>query len=126
MKEAGKIDPKAQENQSRRIGLEQKLKEKVVDAKEDKTCHQKAKDALFATTGEPSLAPNHDDAARERVISGSHKDKKPVLAVQQEQASTKGHHSGRPHPPSCSAGGEDFAEGASNGGELNAQNAVRK
>jgi hypothetical protein len=32
MKEEGKIDPKAQENETRRIGLQDRLKEKVVDA----------------------------------------------------------------------------------------------
>lgn len=54
---AGKIDPKAQENQSRRIGLQSRLAEKVVDAKEDHGCQQKALKARFASNGEPSEAP---------------------------------------------------------------------
>lgn len=60
MKEAGKIEPKAVENTTRRIGLQDRLAEKVVDAKEDKSCHQRAKDARFTSTGEPSAAPQVD------------------------------------------------------------------
>jgi hypothetical protein len=37
MKEAERIDPKAQENQSRRIGLQDKLREDVEVPKEDPT-----------------------------------------------------------------------------------------
>ena len=35
-------------------------------------------------------------------------------------SSTKGNHSGRPHPPKQSAGGDDFAAGAFNGGGVGA------
>lgn len=41
-----------------------------------------------------------------------------VPVKQHGVASTKGNHSGRPHPPKQSAGGEDFAAGAENGGVL--------
>jgi hypothetical protein len=88
-----------------------------------------ARNAHFERTGEPSEAPDHDDAVRERVTSGSSGsksgNKKPVLAAQQEVASKKGTHNGRPHPPKQKAGGEDFDAGAANGGEVNAQNAKR-
>jgi hypothetical protein len=56
------IDPKAQENESRRIGHEAHTKEVVVDAKEDRSCHQKAKNDLFDRTGEPANAPRFEDA----------------------------------------------------------------
>ena len=56
MKET-KIDPKAQEVETRRIGLQDRLAEKVVDAQEDKSCHDRARKARFAATGEPEVAP---------------------------------------------------------------------
>jgi hypothetical protein len=52
MKSAGRIDAKAQENESRRIALEGRLKEKVVEAKEDTKAHDRARNARFAATGE--------------------------------------------------------------------------
>jgi hypothetical protein len=58
MKEAEKIDPKAQENQSRRIGLQDKLRQDVEVAKEDHDCLKRARAARFAATGEPSQAPS--------------------------------------------------------------------
>ena len=62
MKEQQKIDPKAQENQSRRIGLQDKLRQDVKVAKEDHDCLKRAKRARFAATGEPSQAPSASDA----------------------------------------------------------------
>jgi hypothetical protein len=56
MKDAPKIDPNAREVQTRRIGLQNRLKEKVVDAKQDPTAHKRARDARFAATGEPRKA----------------------------------------------------------------------
>jgi len=61
MKET-KIDPKAQENQSRRIGLQDRLREDVKDAKQDNDCLNRARAARFAATGEPSQAPAASDA----------------------------------------------------------------
>ena len=60
MKEAGKIDAKAQENESRRIGLQDRLKEKVVDAKEDTKAHDLARNARFAATGEGQCESSED------------------------------------------------------------------
>jgi hypothetical protein len=56
MKEETKIDPKSREVETRRIGLENRLKEKVVDAKHDPTAQKRARDARFASTGEPCEA----------------------------------------------------------------------
>ncbi len=87
-----------------------------------------ARNARFETTGEPSTAGNHDDAVRERVVSGSSGSKsghkKPVVSQQQEVASVKGHHNGRPHPPKFVMGGDENDHGE-NGGTLDAQNAKR-
>jgi hypothetical protein len=55
--EADKMDGQALENQTRRIGLQAMLSEKVVDAKEDHSCQQTALKERFAATGEPSEAP---------------------------------------------------------------------
>lgn len=67
-----------------------------------------------------------DAAVRERVTTstGGSKSgyKRGALTKQREEASVKGHHNGRPHPPSLKLGGDDNAAGASNGGEHNAQN----
>jgi hypothetical protein len=52
MKPAGKIDTKSQEVESRRIGLENRLKEKVLDAKEDTKAHDRARNARFEASGE--------------------------------------------------------------------------
>jgi hypothetical protein len=41
-----------QEHESLRRGHEARTKEKVVDAKEDKTAHDRARSARFASTGE--------------------------------------------------------------------------
>ena len=57
MKATGKIDPKAQEHESRRIGLQDRLKERVKDAVEDPACVKRAKQQRFDATGEPSEAP---------------------------------------------------------------------
>jgi hypothetical protein len=54
---AGVIDPKAVENTTRRIGLQSKLSEKVVNARENPIALGKARAARFTATGEPSLAP---------------------------------------------------------------------
>jgi hypothetical protein len=58
MKAAGKIDPKSREVETRRIGLQDRLAEKVVDAKEDSDCHRKARNDRFDITGEPSETPS--------------------------------------------------------------------
>lgn len=52
-----------QEHESLRRGHEAATKEAVVEAKADKTAHQRAKDARFAVTGEPSAAPFYEDVA---------------------------------------------------------------
>lgn len=59
MKEAERIDPKAQENQSRRIGLQDKLREDVKAPKEDPDCLERARAARFEATGEPKEAPSN-------------------------------------------------------------------
>jgi hypothetical protein len=56
MKEEPKIDPKAREVETRRIGLQDRLMEAVKDAKQDRTAQQRARDARFASTGEPCEA----------------------------------------------------------------------
>jgi hypothetical protein len=92
-------------------------------------CQEAARAGLFGSTHEVSEAPDHDDAVRERIVSGSSGsksgNKKPDVSKQQEAASVKGHHSGRAVPSKMKMGGDEF-DHASNGGELNAQNAVRK
>ena len=45
------------EVETRRIGLQDRLKEKVVDAKHDQSALDRARNARFAATGEPSEAP---------------------------------------------------------------------
>ena len=40
------------ENETRRLNLQSKLAEKVVDVREDKTAHKKARDTRFKATGE--------------------------------------------------------------------------
>jgi hypothetical protein len=81
---------------------------------------QSARRGLFASTGEVSEAPSHDDALRERLEMGSSGSKsghrKPDVSKQQEVASKKGEHNGRKHPKSEKACGCDYAAGASNGG----------
>jgi hypothetical protein len=63
MKE-GKVDSKAQENQARRIGLQDKLAEKVVQqAKNDQSALDRARATRFSTTGEPSKAPCAEEVA---------------------------------------------------------------
>lgn len=52
MKEAEKINPKAQQHESRRIWLQAQLNEKVVEARHDASAQKKARDARFARTGE--------------------------------------------------------------------------
>ena len=62
MKEAGKIDPKSQEVETRKIGNQARLAEKVVEkAPEDPGCLNRARDARFASTGEPEVAPSAAD-----------------------------------------------------------------
>lgn len=58
------IDPKAVENTSRRIGLQSKLAEKVVDATEDKQVQKTALSQRVKATGEPSAAPRFEDAGK--------------------------------------------------------------
>ncbi len=61
MKAADKIDPKAQEHESRRIGLQDRLAEKVVDTKHDQKALDAARKGRFDATGEPSQAPCYED-----------------------------------------------------------------
>jgi hypothetical protein len=56
MKDAPKIDPKSREVETRRIGLENRLKEKVVDAKHDPTAQKSALESRLNSTGEPRTA----------------------------------------------------------------------
>jgi hypothetical protein len=88
-----------------------------------------ARKAHLESAGAPSLAPNHDNAVTEaiktRSVGTKGSGKAEALVPQVKASSTKGHHSGRKHPVAEKAGGFDYA-GASNGGDLNAQNAVRK
>jgi hypothetical protein len=39
---------------ARRVGHEARTKEKVVEAKEDKSCHDQARKTRFGVTGEPA------------------------------------------------------------------------
>jgi hypothetical protein len=52
MKEQQKRNPKDQQHQSLRLGLEGRLKEKVVNAQHDASAQKKARNDRFATTGE--------------------------------------------------------------------------
>ena len=58
------IDPKAQENESRRIGLQQKLAEPVRKAVLDKSCQSAALKSRTNSNGEPLAAPRFEDAAQ--------------------------------------------------------------
>jgi hypothetical protein len=60
MKET-KIDPKSREVETRRIGLESRLKEDVKDAVEDPGCLESARKARFLANGEPEVAPTAAD-----------------------------------------------------------------
>jgi hypothetical protein len=62
MKQADKIDAKAPENASRRIGLQDRLKEDVKITKHDQGALNAARQRRFDTTGEPSTAPCYEDA----------------------------------------------------------------
>ncbi len=46
------------QDESRRIGHQARLAEKVVDATPNKDAHNSARNARFASNGEPSKAPN--------------------------------------------------------------------
>jgi hypothetical protein len=84
-----------------------------------------ARNAHIRRTGEPSKGPTHDDMVKEQAATAGRSDKDSTsvaLPAQQEVASVKGHHNGRPHPPAMKMGGDDYAAGAENGGEVNAQN----
>jgi hypothetical protein len=54
-----------QERESLRLGHEAATKESVVDAKEEKSCHQAAKNDRFEKTGEPNAAPRVDEVGQE-------------------------------------------------------------
>ena len=60
-----------QELESNRVGLQDRLKEDVKNAKEDKGCLERAKQARFASTGEPTEAPDLNDALNERAVTAS-------------------------------------------------------
>ena len=53
MKNETQIDPKAREVETRRIGTQNRLKERVADVRENAAC-KRARDARFAATGEPT------------------------------------------------------------------------
>lgn len=69
--EKARSNYEGQEHESLRLGHEADTKEAVVDAKENKSVHQKAKNDRFAVNGECSAAPDHDDAVRERAVTAS-------------------------------------------------------
>ncbi len=46
------------EVETRRLGLQGRLREDVKDAKQDNDCLKRARAARFAATGEPSQAPS--------------------------------------------------------------------
>jgi hypothetical protein len=83
-----------------------------------------AKANLQGRTGE-SKAQRSSDAVKEAIktrSAGTKSGNTPeALVKQQEQASVKGHHSGRPHPPKFVMGGDEN-DHASNGGTTNAVN----
>jgi len=60
-----------QETETRADGLQDRLKEKVIDAREDPDCLKRATQARLDSTHEPSRAPNLDDAVKERAVTGS-------------------------------------------------------
>jgi len=65
--------PKAgqREVETRRIGFQDRLKEKVVDAKHDQSALDRARQGRFKSTGEPSEAPGPDDVRAERAATAS-------------------------------------------------------
>jgi hypothetical protein len=68
----GRSNYEGQERESLRPATSQAaLAEKVRDVVEDKTVLNKARQARYNATGEPSRAPNHDDAVRERAVTAS-------------------------------------------------------
>ncbi len=60
-----------QERESLRLGHEAATRETVKGVVEDKNCHGKARSARFESTQEPSEAPDHDDAVKERAVTAS-------------------------------------------------------
>ncbi len=67
MKEQQKRDPKDRQHETLRLGTpESALAEKVVDAAENPDALDRARKALYATTGEATRLPNLDDAVAER------------------------------------------------------------
>jgi hypothetical protein len=58
MKPANKVNPKAIENTSLRLGLQDRLREDVRDAQENPGCLKAAKADRFSKTGEPEAAPS--------------------------------------------------------------------
>jgi hypothetical protein len=49
------------QDETRKIGNEARLKEKVVDATPDTKAHKAARNSRFASTKEPSKAPCYED-----------------------------------------------------------------
>jgi hypothetical protein len=60
-----------QECESVRKGTQARLKEPVRDAVLDKTAHSAARTAYLESAGAPNLSPDHDDAVREKTVTGS-------------------------------------------------------
>jgi hypothetical protein len=87
--------------------------------------------AAYKASGGIVDSGTHDDMAKERAAAASGRDKAygggkgERLPEQRDETSRPGFHSGRPHPPKHVLGGDEF-DHASNGGTLDAQNAVRK
>jgi hypothetical protein len=64
MKEQQKQNPKAPENASLRLGLQKKLAERVVDARENPDALNHSRQARFSTNGECEAAPRVDSVGR--------------------------------------------------------------
>jgi len=60
-----------QELESNRVGLQDRLKEAVKDVTYDTKALPRARAALFASTGEPTEAPDLNDALNERAVTAS-------------------------------------------------------
>ena len=67
MKEQQKRDPKDRQHETLQLGKpESSLAEKVVDAVENPAALDRARKALYESTGEAARLPNLDDLTRER------------------------------------------------------------
>ena len=77
MKEQQKRNPKDRQHETLRLGTpESSMAEKVKEVTFDQAALQRARKALYASTGEASRLPNLDDAAKERAITATGRDSK--------------------------------------------------